>query len=83
MAHLAGQQFIGLFGLLAAGHVEKNTNHDTANNARVIALATSRNPPDVVLDHDAKVYLVGPEDSARRSKRCPNPVAIGWVDVGG
>ena len=72
---------MALFGLLAAGHVEKNAEHDTVDDAGVGALATSRDPPKLVTQHDAEIDLVSPSYRSRRRKSGPDAVPVGRMDM--
>lgn len=45
VAHFPRQQLMTFLSLLAAGNVEENSVHDTADDIRIVALATGRHPP--------------------------------------
>src|SRR5450432_95157 len=74
---------MAFLSLLASGDVEENALHYATDDIRIIALAAGRHPPDLLADHDAEVYFVGADDSARGRERGFNPVSIGWMDMRG
>jgi hypothetical protein len=83
MTHLSSEQLMSLFGLLAARDIKENAEHHPINNVRIVALASSRYPPNLVTHHNSKVDFVGPDDSSGCSERSANAVAISRVNMGG
>jgi hypothetical protein len=83
MAHLAGEEFVSLLGLLATGDVEEDARHDPSGDALVVALTSGRDPSHETPIQDAEVDLVGTVDRAGRREGRPDPVPVGRVDLGG
>src|SRR4051812_34805282 len=81
MAHLACKQLVTLFGLFAACDVEKNTKHDSLDDAYVGALAASRDPADLRAQDNTKVDFIGAGDGARGCEGGSYTVTVGGVDV--
>lgn len=71
------------FGLLAAGYIEKNSEHRASDNTGVFALASGGDPPYFVANHYSKVSLVRPEHATRRGKCGTNTITIRWMNMGG
>ncbi len=74
---------MSLFGLLAAGNIKENAEHHPIDNVCIIALASSRYPPNLVADHDSEVDFVVADDSPSCSERSANAIAISRVNMGG
>ena len=83
VAHLAGQKLIPLLGLLAPGDVEEDAEHRPTQDIEIFALSPRGDPPDLAVDHDAKVSFVGAQDCAGRSEGGPDTITIRRVNVRG
>lgn len=81
MAHIAGEQLVSFLGLPTSRDVNEDSEHDAADHANIVALSPSRNPPNFVTDHYAKVDLIRTHDRASRRERCPHSVTVGGVDM--
>jgi hypothetical protein len=81
VAHFARKQFVTLFGLLPAGYVDENAEHDAVSYADIGTLAPRRNPPDQISNQDAKIYFITADQRSGRGERGSHPVAICRVDV--
>ena len=80
MAHLAGKQLMALLRLFPSGHIDKNAEHDPADNAGVVALTARGYPSHVVPKHDAKVDFVRFKNRPRGSKSRPHAVPVGRME---
>ena len=83
MAHLAGKQLMALLRLFPSGHIDKNAEHDPADNAGVVALTARGYPSHVVPKHDAKVDFVRFKNRPRGSKSRPHAVPVGRMNTCG
>lgn len=55
MAHLASQELVTLFSLLAARDIEKDTKHVPIVKRGVVSNASRGYPANIVANHDAEV----------------------------
>lgn len=76
-------RFIAFLGLLAAGDVQKDTEHGAVDHAVIFALPARGNPSDFIPDKNTEIDLVLPDCCAAGGKRGPYPVAISGMDMGG
>jgi hypothetical protein len=81
VAHFAGEQFMTLFGLLAAPHVKEDAEHSAVDDAGVGALATGGDPADLMVEDNPEVDFVSAGDRPRGEERRPDAIAVRRVDV--
>ena len=69
VAHLARQQFVGFLRLLPLRDIEEDAEHESIGDIRIVALATSGNPTNVVTGQNSKINFVGADHGARSRDR--------------
>jgi hypothetical protein len=81
MAHFTGQQLDAFLGLLASGHVDKNSEHDPVDDAFIAALPARGNPTHLFSHQDPEIDFVSTLDCPGRGKRGLYAIAVGGMDV--
>ena len=81
VAHLARQQFVGFLSLLALGDIKEDAEHDPIGYVRIVALAPSGNPPDVVSGQNTKINFVRAYDCARGRECRPHSFKISRMNI--
>ena len=81
MTHLAGEQFMSFFGLLAAGNVQEHAEHDPFDNPGIASPTPRGYPAHVIARHDPEVDFIGAAQDACRHKGGPDAIPVGRVNV--
>jgi hypothetical protein len=58
VAHLASQQFVSFFSLLALSDIQKDAEHNSLGNVGIVPLAPRGNPADIAYGKDTKINWV-------------------------
>ena len=58
MTHLARQQLVRFFSLLALGDIQEDAEHDPISYVGIVALASGRNPSNVAAGQNSKINLI-------------------------
>ena len=64
MAHFACKKFPAFLSLLSTGDVNEYAKHDPLDHPGIVALSASRDPSQLVSDHDPEIDLIGADDRA-------------------
>jgi hypothetical protein len=81
MAHFTGKQLIAFLGLFTSGYVDKDSEHDSVDDAFVTALPTSRNPTHLFSHQNPEINFVSTLDCPGCGKRRLYAIPVGWMDV--